>query len=91
MIESQEELPILIQRAREAYAEAELACELDRSLRYVDAISHYDQAVSIIDGILEQISSEGSVWEKLIIFRQTYSDRMVMLDFDVFLKISFIR
>jgi hypothetical protein len=77
MNEINQEIPTLIQRACEARTEAELACEFDKSLKYYDAISHYDQAVSIIDGILEQVSSEGSAWEKLIVFRQTYSDRMV--------------
>ena len=74
----------LIQKTKDAKREASAACELDESFRYYDAIQKYDQAISIIDDILGQIPSDIPVWEQLILFRQTYSDRMVRF-FIVFL------
>ena len=67
----------LLKRAHDARLEANKACVLDEARNYYEAIQHYDQTITLIDDILETISATGAVWERLVVFRQTYSDRMV--------------
>ena len=67
----------LLQKAQDAKTEAELACELDKALRYYDAIGHYDQSISMLDDILQKVSAHEMLWEGLVLHRQAYSDRMV--------------
>lgn len=69
----------VLERAEEAKQEAGRACALDEARSYYDAIQHYDQAITVIDGILSTVSSNAAVWEKLVVYRQSYSDRMVVV------------
>lgn len=68
----------VLDRAQEARQEALKACSLDEGRSYYEAIEHYDQAITVIDEILRDISADAPVWERLIVFRQNYSERMVL-------------
>lgn len=71
------ESPNLLERANIAKQDAIRACTLDEARNYFEAIQHYDQTITVIDDILKNISCNTVVWENLIVFRQTYNDRMV--------------
>ena len=71
----------LLQQAQEAKDEATKACSLDNERSYYEAIQHYDQAVSIVDEILSSIPENTALWERILVCRQRYSDRMVSMMF----------